>query len=338
MTGSGISDVDRRILAALQLNGRAPWQAIARSVGVNESTAQRRYQALAVAGAARVIGVTDVLRCGLGIPVLVRISTRPGQALAVAEKFAATAETRFAAVLTGSVDVVAELVLPTDQDLSRLLVHGLPAIDSIRSTETFTVIRTFTSAHDWDPGILGSEATALLRPDPRQPFEDRVWAEPPEPLDQVELAIAAVLAEDGRLPARRIAEAVGKSESTVARRMESMMRRGCLRFRTVVEPHLLGFDVEFMLWVDVEPASLERAGRLLARAPSTKYLSATTGRFNLCAQISLESIADLYPFTTDVVGRLPGVRDAETTLQVETLKRAWTPVGPTHVVKEHKQR
>ena len=107
-----------------------------------------------------------------------------------------------------------------------------------------------------------------------------------------------------------------------------MVARGCLRFRTLVEPTLLGFSVELMLWLDVEPAHLETAGRKLATHPGTRYLSATAGRFNLCAQVSLRHYADLYRFTTDVVGALPGVRRADTTLQLETLKRAWVPTAP----------
>ena len=119
------------------------------------------------------------------------------------------------------------------------------------------------------------------------------------------------------MPVKELAGRVGAGESTVARRVDSMVARGCLRFRTLVEPGLLGFAVEFMLWLDVEPAHLEAAGRQLARDPGVKYLSATAGRFNLCGQVSLRHFADLYRFTTDVVGALPGVRRADTTLQLE---------------------
>ncbi|ASW57765.1 Lrp/AsnC family transcriptional regulator [Plantactinospora sp. KBS50] len=326
MTSSvAVDALDRRVLAALQLDGRAPWGLVARAVGASESTVQRRFNALRARGAARVIGVVDVLRCGLGVPVLVRVSCRPGAAGDVAAGLATRPETRFAALVTGSIDAVAELVVPTHRDLARVLVHDLPGPDGVTDTETLTVMRTFVSAHDWDTGLLDPAAAALLRPAPVRPFEDQVWERPPDRLDDLELAILHALGEDGRLPVREIAAQVGSSESTVARRIDSMVERGCLRFRTLVEPTVLGFAVEFMLWLDVEPARLDAAGRQLAQDPATKYLSATAGRFNLCAQISLRHFADLYRFSTDVVGALPGVRRADTTLQIDTLKRAWTP-------------
>ncbi|MCW2865062.1 MAG: AsnC family protein [Actinoallomurus sp.] len=323
-----LGELDRRVMAALQLDGRAPWHLVARAVGVSESTVQRRFAALRERRAAQVIGVVDVLRCGLGVPVLIRASCRPGTAEDVAAALAARPEARFVAVVTGGADAVAEFVVPTHRHLAQLLARDVPARDQLTDTETFTVMRTFTAAHDWDPGVLEPDAAALLRPEPVRPFEDQVWERPPDRLDDVELAIAAELGEDGRMPVKELAGRVGVSESTVARRIDSMVARGCLRFRTLVEPVLLGFTVEFMLWLDIEPAHLAAAGRQLASQPGVKYLSATAGRFNLCGQVSLRHFADLYRFTTDVVGALPGVRRADTTLQLDTLKRAWVPTAP----------
>jgi DNA-binding Lrp family transcriptional regulator len=338
MTGNDLDELDRRLIAALQLDGRAPWHLVARVVGASESTVQRRFTALRARRAVRVIGVVDVLRCGLGVPVLVRVSCRPGTAEEVAAGLAARPEARFVAVVTGGADAVAEFVVPTHRDLTRLLVQDMPGREQLTETETFTVMRTFTSAHDWDTGLLEPAAGALLRPEPVRPFEDQVWERPPDRLDDLELAIAADLGEDGRMPVKELAGRVGTSESTVARRIESMVTRGCLRFRTVVDPALLGFAVEFMLWLDVEPAHLENAGRQLARHPGIKYLSATAGRFNLCGQVSLRHFADLYRFTTDIVGALPGVRRADTTLQLDTLKRAWVPTPPQRLAENADER
>jgi hypothetical protein len=76
----------------------------------------------------------------------------------------------------------------------------------------------------------------------------------------------------------------------------------------------------------VAPQSLEEAGRSLAGHPSTKYLSATLGRYNLVGQILLPQYEDVYGYATDVLGSLPGVRDVDLTLQMKTYKRVWTPV------------
>jgi DNA-binding Lrp family transcriptional regulator len=318
-------DLDRRVVAALQLNGRAPWSTIARHVGVSESTVLRRVGQLTEAGQLRVIGVVDVLRCGLGVPVLVRLHCRPGSAQTVAAEVAARPETRYASVLAGSADCVAEVVLPHHEDIGRMVVDDLPGAADVLDSETLTVMRTFTSAHDWDPRVLDESAAHELRGRDVRPFEECFWERPPERLDELELSIIAALGEDGRMSFKQLSAQVGASESTVARRVESLVRRGCLRFRTLAEPDLLGFGVEFMLWLSVLPNRLDQAGQQLATHANTKYLSATTGRFNLVGQVVLRHYADLYRYTTDVIGALPGLQAADVTLQLRTLKRAWTP-------------
>ncbi|MFB9432565.1 Lrp/AsnC family transcriptional regulator [Streptoalloteichus tenebrarius] len=327
-------ELDRRIVAALQLNGRAPWGTIARYVGTSESTVLRRAAQLTESGQLRVIGVVDVLRCGLGVPVLVRFRCRPGTATAVAEAVAARPETRYASVLTGSADCTAEIVLPSHEDVARLEVHRLAGGDDVLETETLAVMRTFTSNHDWDSGVLDADAVAGLRGTDVRPFEEQLWERPPERLDELDLAIIAALGEDGRMPYKELARQVGASESTAARRVDSLVRRGCLRFRTLAEPDILGFTVEFMLWLSVLPGRLDEAGQQLASHPGTRYLSATTGRFNLVGQVALRHFGELYRHTTDVVGALPGLQAADVTLQVSTLKRAWTPTPATRTTLE----
>jgi DNA-binding Lrp family transcriptional regulator len=323
--GGKMSELDQRIVAALQLNGRASWSTVAKHVGVSESTVLRRVTQLTEAGLLRVIGVVDVLRCGLGVPVLIRLHCRPGTAQTVAAEVAARPETRYVSVLAGSVDCAAEVVLPTHEDIGRLVLNDLPGGSDVLDSESLTVMRTFTSAHDWDPHVLDESATLELRGHDVRPFEERFWERAPECLDELELAIVAALGEDGRMPIKQIARHVGASESTAGRRLESLVRRGCLRFRTLAEPNLLGFPVEFMLWLSLLPNRLDQAGQQLASHANTKYLSATTGRFNLVGQIVLRHYAELYRYTTDVIGALPGLQAADVTLQLRTLKRAWTP-------------
>ena len=321
-----VDALDRAIIAALQLNGRASWHTIARHVGAEPRTVQRRAARLEQAGLLRVIGVVDVLRCGLGVPVLVRYRCRPGAAERVARSLAARPETRFVTTVAGSADCVAELVVSDHMQLGRVLASAVATLPEVVETQSLPVMHTFTSAHDWDPGLLPRDAVRELRAGAgRQPFEDRRWEQAPEELDETDLRIVRVLAADGRASYKEIAARTGCSERTAARRVESLVQRGCLRFRTLAEPEVLGYRVEFMLWLTVDAARLEQAGATLARHPATKYLSATTGPFGLVGQVTLRHHGELYPYTTEVIGALPGVRAADMTLQTSTVKRAWTP-------------
>jgi DNA-binding Lrp family transcriptional regulator len=323
---ASLTGLDRRLVAALQLNGRASWTQVARALRAPESTVARRGQQLIESGIVGVTGVLDHLRCGLGISLQVRMRCRPGTTNAVAQALADLPETRFVTVVTGSADVSAEFVVPDHHAVTRVLVDDLPRPGDITETESMVVVRKFSAVEEWDTGLLTPEAVALLRPDGARTGH-REWSEP-ERLTEQEVAIARLLAVDGRASYAQLAAACDVSEPTAARRVESLVRRGCLRFRTLFETRLIGLDVEFMLWLAVEPGELENVGAQLAKRPSTQYVSATTGRFNLCLHGVLPGYGDLYKYLTDVVGALPGVRTADMTLQAGTLKRAYVRINP----------
>lgn len=321
-----LDEVDRQIVAALQVNGRASWRKIAAALGASESTVTRRGQQLLSDRAVAVTGVLDHLRCGLGISIHVRLRVRPGCALKVARALAAHSRPRFVAVVTGSFDVSAEIVVASHREVMRVL-DELDGIDDVVETESIVVTRKFSAFEEWNPCSLDGRAVDLLRAGAEvTDYAHRDWTETEQLTDQ-DVAIARVLATNGRRSYAGIATAVGTSESTVARRVESMVQRGCLRFRTVFEAPTVGYDVEYLLWLEVAPGLVEEVGERLAKHPATRYVAATTGRHNLILQGVLSGYGDLYPYTTEVIGQLPGVQSADLTLQVQALKRAWVPIG-----------
>ncbi|GGT36468.1 Lrp/AsnC family transcriptional regulator [Streptomyces althioticus] len=317
-----VDELDRRVIAALQLNGRAPWSAVARWVGASETTAQRRYAALRERGLLRVTGTLELDRTEGGSSMMVRAQARPGRGLEAAARFSESPDVRFVAVVTGSADLVVDFVARDNDDMMRMLFTDLPATDLITSTEVVPIIRPFTSAAMWDTGLLPAEAAAELRPGPASP--DSVGRDrAPQALTPLEREIAAALREDGRTQVSVLARRLDRAESSVARAMDRLISRGVLQFRTLVDPALLGFDAEFMVWLSIEPGKLEAAGRQLARHPGTKFLGAATGRFNLVGHMVLPRRTDLYPYTSEVIGSLPGLIASDVTLHLATVKYSW---------------
>ncbi len=228
-------------------------------------------------------------------------------------------------MVTGSFDVAAEVVVEHHSDILQV-IGELEGIEDVVETESMVVIRKFSAFEEWNPTTLGGEAVGVLRAGREVvDYAHRRWTET-EQLSESDFAIAAVLATDGRASYATIAQEVGVSESTAARRVESLVERGCLRFRTIFEGPVLGYDVEFLVWLAVDPAHLEEVGERLAEHPSTRYVSAATGRHTLILQGVLHGYGDLYPYTTEVIGQLPGLQSADLTLQVQALKRAWVPI------------
>src|SRR5256886_12987965 len=103
-------DLDRRIIEALQANGRESFRAIAARVGVSEATVRARYGRLTAEGILQVVAVTNPL--GLGYEqalVGVKTSGSPEQA---ADAIARWPEADYVVATAGQLDPVVRLGAP----------------------------------------------------------------------------------------------------------------------------------------------------------------------------------------------------------------------------------
>ena len=125
-TPAGSPDIDAMLAAALQVNGRASWGAVARALDLPERTAARRGQRLLDTGAVRVSAGLDTTIVGDARPLVVELETTAGRAMDVARALAGRPDASSVSVLEGSGEVVCTLLPRTRADSARLLLTELP--------------------------------------------------------------------------------------------------------------------------------------------------------------------------------------------------------------------
>ncbi|WP_298325739.1 Lrp/AsnC family transcriptional regulator [Haloactinopolyspora sp.] len=310
-----LDDLDRAIVACLQVNGRATWQQIAGVVGASESTVSRRANRLLRERIVCVSAVPDPPRCGLGTPVLMQVECAVGATSAVAGALAMRSDVRFLALLTGSHDLVLEVIVGSRAQLADVLVDQIRSVPGITHTSTETVVRNFKTSYDWSRRLLGDEV-ADLEP---EPVTEPGNAE----LDGTDLHMVQILAADGRTPMSEVAGRVGIGEAAARRRVEALTTRGALWFATFVDPQAMGFETEMFLWLDIDFSRLEEVAGSLAEHPEVRYMSATAGYSDLACELVLHDLDDLYRFNTEVLGALPGVRRVEMGQELQIVKRGF---------------
>ncbi|MCF2527934.1 Lrp/AsnC family transcriptional regulator [Yinghuangia soli] len=308
-----VDALDRRIIGALQVDGRASWRRIAAALDEPERTVARH--------GARLLEQRVVVVTGLGVrggAVLVR-----GQCLQAAARVAAGAlarhpDTTFAYMLTGAADCLAEVMCPAGR-LATLTLDELPGIPGLVQSTTLPVLRYFRTVHDWQPGILtAAEADAVREYPPLTPLptDDRVAG-----LGREERTMLRALALDGRRTHEEIARIAGVSEPTARRRVDWMRRTGALHIRAVVDPAVIGLPVQAILWVKATPAKVEAVGEALLVSPLVRYVAAVMGEHQIVVDVTVPDRTALYEFVT----RAPWVRHTEaieTSLVIRTLKRS----------------
>lgn len=319
--------LDQRIAAVMQLDGRITWREIAGILGTSQSTVARRARAMLADGVIRTTAALEPLRCGLGSPVFVQLECSPDRTPEVAEALAGRSDTRLVVIVTGNTDIVAELIVPTRDELARVLVDQLGAIPGVVRTATQSVLRPFKMAFDWSRPLLDGHS---IPPPPEYDVHRPVAPVHPDATDR---ALVAELSVDARRSYHELAEAVGISESAARRRVEELLASGALATVTLVDPPFLGYVIEIFLFLRVELARLEEIAAALVARPEVRMLAATSGQADLIGEVILPSQEDLYRFRTQVLGGLRGIRDAEMAAELRSIKRAYllqrrSPEGP----------
>jgi Lrp/AsnC family transcriptional regulator for asnA, asnC and gidA len=144
-----VDDLDRRIIEALQENGRESFRSIAARLGVSEATVRARYARLTGEGILQVVAVTNPL--GLGYEqALVGIKTS-GPPDHVADEIAKWPEADYVVVSAGQFDCLVEVVA-TDRRHLLDLTNRMRGLDGVVSTETFFYLEMWKQLYDWGSG------------------------------------------------------------------------------------------------------------------------------------------------------------------------------------------
>ena len=144
-----VDDLDRRIIEALQANGRESFRSIAARVGVSEATVRARYARMTAEGILQVTAITNPL--GLGFEqALVGVKTA-GPPGAVADEISQWAEADYVIVTAGQFDVVVEVVAADRRHLLEL-TNRMRSLPDVLSTETFFYLEMWKQLYDWGSG------------------------------------------------------------------------------------------------------------------------------------------------------------------------------------------
>ncbi len=284
-----LDDLQRRIVAALQIDGRAPWRKIAAVLGEPERTVARRGAEMIDSGAVGIVGIRPQ-----ATHVIVKVSCAPGTARVAVEALARRADTSFSYSVTGGADCVAEVLTGSDH-LENILSLEIPAIAGITSTESYPVLKYFRTIRSWRAQVLTTAQAATLQ----TTYSQLVWPPPAVPhLSAQDQQMLAVLAEDGRASYDWIARRAGVSESTARRRVEWMLEHQAIQIRAVVEPSLLGLPVEALLWISASPTRITEIGSALEKEACVRYAAAIAGRYQILADVTAPGLDELYQFIT----------------------------------------
>ncbi|MFG3253545.1 Lrp/AsnC family transcriptional regulator [Streptomyces sp. NPDC048172] len=143
-----LDDVSLAIIEQLQEDGRRPYAAIGKAVGLSEAAVRQRVQKLQEQGVMQIVAVTDPLTVGFMRQAMLGI-TVDGDVEPVADALAELEEVDYVVVAAGSFDLLVEIVCQDDEHLLELINKRIRTLPGVRSTESFVYLKLRKQTYTW---------------------------------------------------------------------------------------------------------------------------------------------------------------------------------------------
>ncbi|MDG4826279.1 AsnC family transcriptional regulator [Asanoa sp. WMMD1127] len=307
--------LDRQVIQALRINGRAGFREIGGVLGVSDQTVARRYRRLREHAGVRVVASPNAIALGYEM-WMIRLRTAPDAAATIAAALARRSDTGWVSLTSGGTEIACNVRLPATADRDALLLGKLPRTPRLVSVSAHCMIHHFAGGavgpDARDPVLRPEQVAALTLP----PAGDR-----PAVLVDADQPLVDALARDGRRGYADLSAVTGWPESTVRRRLAELVATGALFFDVEVDADVLGYRARALLWLSVAPARLAAVGAALAAHEEVVFAAATTGPTNVLATVVCHDMPDLYRYLTERIGPLDGVERVETAPMVRHVKQ-----------------
>ncbi len=135
-----LDEISRAIIAELQQDGRRPYAAIGKAVGLSETAVRQRVHRLLDSGTVQVVALTDPARVGLNRQAMIGLRS-DGDVQALADALAEIPEIVYVVITAGTFDLLAEVVCEDDERLLAVLNDRIRSLPGVLATETFVYLR-----------------------------------------------------------------------------------------------------------------------------------------------------------------------------------------------------
>jgi DNA-binding Lrp family transcriptional regulator len=311
-TSIQLDDLDRALIEKLRHDGRAGNRSLAADLNVNEVTISARLRRLEDAGVMRVVAITDIRLFGHREFAFAMVKVVGRSVRAVAADFAKLPESIGVTICTGRFDIIVPILGRDRVHIADLFGNVLPKIRGVSEVQGSMALDVLKYDSKWslfsvDPGTT-----------PRAQESDTV--------DQMDLAIIALLQQNARRSNRQIAAELGVSEGTVRVRVKRMLADRVFRIQAVSDIVVSGIGAHAYLFISAAPGKVNDVAKTLARRDDVAQVTRVLDRFDLIAVLLSPDRPTLINSILDEIAQSPGVRRTETLDSVATLKHtyAWT--------------
>lgn len=143
-----LDSVSKAIIEQLQTDGRRPYAAIGKAVGLSEAAVRQRVQRMQESGLLQIVAVTDPTQVGFSRAAMIAITVE-GDVESVAEKLVELPEIDYLVLCAGQYDMLAEVTAEDDEHLLEVVNRRIRVIPGVRRTETMVYLKLRKQVYAW---------------------------------------------------------------------------------------------------------------------------------------------------------------------------------------------
>ncbi|MEU9205432.1 Lrp/AsnC family transcriptional regulator [Streptomyces sp. NPDC048332] len=310
---TAFEETDLALVDALQTDPRAPWSRIGPAVGVDATTAARRWARLERAGLAWVTAYAGPATATVGY---VELGCRPRRLTELSERTAALPWVASVEHVVGDCDLFLTVVAPDLAALGRRIGTDLGMLPGVRSTRTRLGLRIYQEGSGWKVRALEPARRARLAA-PHSAGGPSAHA----PRADIDRRLLDALGADGRAGWAELAAHTGLSESTVRRRLTRELRDRDILVRCDLAQEAAGWPGIATYRAVVPHGELDATGKALARLPQVRLCASVTGSCNLLFSIWLRDLDGITALEALLDARFPRLTVQDRTVTLHTAKR-----------------
>ncbi|MFE6914066.1 Lrp/AsnC family transcriptional regulator [Streptomyces rubiginosohelvolus] len=311
------TELDLALVEALQAAPRAPWSRIGRALGIDATTAARRFERLRAAG---LVWVTAYDAAESVTVAHVDVRCRPRHLEAVTRALTRLPWVFSVDETVGDFDLFLSVAAADLPSLGRSVNRTIGAMRGVRATRTRLCITLYGEGGDWrmramEPAGRAELSAARTR---RRTVYSTHMHDRPAPEDQ---ALMTLLGGNGRLGYTELGAATGMSEHAARRRVQRLIRDGRTTLRCDLAHPLAGLSTMVLYRGHVPHTHAEATGNALARMEEVRLCVSVSGPHNLLVMVWLHGLHAVDPFEALLAERFPHLTVGDRTVALRSPKR-----------------
>jgi DNA-binding Lrp family transcriptional regulator len=301
-----ITEIDLKLISALDTNGRASYAELSRSLGISISTVSKKVKSLLNDAVISIQAIPNPNRLGQTAHAFVAIRTSVNKLEDVCKRLEVYQSIDLLAAIFGRFNLIASVQFANWDNLHDFISSKIAAIDSITDMEVFFAKENKKRFYH----ILGTKDNekSILK------------------IDGIDRQIINALCIDGRSSVSDLAKMFDLSISSVSKRLSHLFEENAIRVQAHVDYNKIGYHARAFVLIRAQNNMIQSICKIINNFTEVQTVITLINGYDIFIGTISYNSEDLYDLVNSKIAAIPGVLYVEVWIRGKNIKRYFGPL------------